>query len=276
MVTKYEQIRFLSEALFRRLTGVHKATFEHMKAVLSEQIAKNKKVLGRPSRLSEADQVLMMLEYNREYRTYFHIAQSYQVSEATAFRLITRAENLLLQSGEFSLPGKKALLQSSISYQVVLVDATETRIERPPKKQRRYYSAKKKQHHLKTQMIVDKKSGKIICTHFAKGAVHDFQLFKCSQLKLPTPILLLADSGYQGIKKLIPQAHTPKKASKHYPLTRQDQQQNRALSSQRIKIENVFGFLKRFKIFATKYRNRRKRFGLRFNLFAAIANYDTI
>jgi hypothetical protein len=112
---------------------VHKTTFEYMKAVLSEQITKSKKVRGRPSRLSVADQLLMMLEYNREYRTYFHIAQSYQVSEATAFRLITRAENLLLQSGKFRLPGKKALLQSSLCYQVVLVDATETRIERPQK-----------------------------------------------------------------------------------------------------------------------------------------------
>lgn len=125
-------------------------------------------------------------------------------------------------------------------------------------------------------MVIDKKSGKIICTHFAKGAVHDFQLFKISKLKVPMPITLLADAGYQGIKKIIPQAHTPKKASKHHPLTSQDKQQNRALSIQRSKIENVFGFLKRFKIFATKYRNRRKRFGLRFNLFAAIANYDII
>lgn len=133
MQSKYEQIRFLSEALFRRLTGVHKTTFEHMEAVLNKQITKGKKVLGRPSRLSVADQVLMMLEYNREYRTYFHLAQSYQVSEATAFRLITRAENLLLKSGSFRLPGKKALLPSQISYQVVLVDATETRIERPQK-----------------------------------------------------------------------------------------------------------------------------------------------
>jgi transposase len=124
-------------------------------------------------------------------------------------------------------------------------------------------------------MVIDKKSGKIICTHFAKGARHDFQLFKASKQKLPTSITLLADSGYPGIKKIIPQAHTPKKASKKHPLTSKDKQQNRALATQRIKIENVFGFLKRFKIFATKYRNRRKRFGLRFNLFAAIANYDS-
>lgn len=114
MLTKYEQIRFLNETLFRRLTGVPKTTFEHMRAVLSEQISQSKKILGRPSHLSVADQLLMMLEYNREYRIYFHIAQSYQVREATAFHLITRAENLLLKSRKFRLPGKKALLQSQI------------------------------------------------------------------------------------------------------------------------------------------------------------------
>lgn len=124
-------------------------------------------------------------------------------------------------------------------------------------------------------MVLDKKSGKIICTHFAKGAVHDFKLFKTSKLKIPTPVTVLADSGYQGIKKLISQAHTPKKSSKHHPLTLTDKQQNQVLSTQRIRIEHVFGFLKRFKVFATKYRNRGKRFGLRFNLFAAIANHDT-
>ena len=104
-----------------------------MLAVLSQQITQTKKVEGRPSRLSVADQLLMMLEYNREYRTYFHIAQSYLVSEATAFRLISRAENYLIKSGKFSLPGKKALLESPINYQILIVDATETKVERPQK-----------------------------------------------------------------------------------------------------------------------------------------------
>jgi hypothetical protein len=133
MKSKYEHHFVLSESDFRRLTGVHKATFEQMLVVLTAQLKQMKKVSGRPSRLSIADQLLMMLEYNREYRTYFHIAQSYQVSEATAFRLISRAENYLIQSGKFSLPGKKALLESQVNYEVFIVDATETKVERPKK-----------------------------------------------------------------------------------------------------------------------------------------------
>jgi hypothetical protein len=133
MQSKYEQHFLLSDSDFRRLTGVHKATFEQMVVVLTAQINQMKKVSGRPSRLSVADQLLMMLEYNREYRTYFHIAQSYLVSEATAFRLISRAENYLIKSGKFSLPGKKALFESEINYEILIVDATETKVERPKK-----------------------------------------------------------------------------------------------------------------------------------------------
>lgn len=70
-------------------------------------------------------------------------------------------------------------------------------------------------------------------------------------------------------------AEIPRKNSKLKPLSKVDKLNNKELSQKRIKIENVFGFLKRFKVFSTKYRNRGKRFGLRFNLFAAIINFDT-
>jgi transposase len=85
----------------------------------------------------------------------------------------------------------------------------------------------------------------------------------------------LAASGYQGIQKIHKKAEIPKKKSKLMPLSDVDKLKNKELSQKRTKIENVFGFLKRFKVFSTKYRNRGKRFGLRFNLFAAIINLDS-
>jgi Helix-turn-helix of DDE superfamily endonuclease len=132
-MAKYDTIKLLADSNFRRLTGVKRVTFETMLSVLTTEIERNKRIKGRPSVLTVADQLLMMLEYNREYRTYFHISQSYQVSEPTAYRLISRAENLLIKSGKFSLTGKKALLYSEIDYAVVIVDATEIKVERPPK-----------------------------------------------------------------------------------------------------------------------------------------------
>lgn len=66
----------------------------------------------------------------------------------------------------------------------------------------------------------------------------------------------------------------PKKKSKNNPLTKRDKRMNRALSSDRVPNEHVIGRIKRFKIVSDKYRNRRKRFGLRFNLIAGICNYE--
>ena len=82
----------------------------------------------------------------------------------------------------------------------------------------------------------------------------------------------LADSGYQGLDKLFAQVQTPKKKSKKHPLTDQERADNRGLSSQRIRCEHIIGRLKVFKILAERYRNRRKRFGLRVNLIAALCN----
>ena len=132
-MAKYDTVKALTDTNFRRLTGVKRITFETMLSVLTTEIEQNKRIKGRPSVLTVADQLLMMLEYNREYRTYFHISHSYRVSEPTAFRLISRAENLLIKSGKFSLVGKKALLDSEIDYEIVIVDATESKIERPKK-----------------------------------------------------------------------------------------------------------------------------------------------
>lgn len=84
----------------------------------------------------------------------------------------------------------------------------------------------------------------------------------------------VTDTGYVGIKKICANSILPKKASKHHPLTKQDKEENRKISSQRVLNENVIGMLKRFKIISDRYRNRRKRFGLRFNLIAGIYNYE--
>ena len=123
-------------------------------------------------------------------------------------------------------------------------------------------------------MVVNKRNGRIVCTAFAHGKTHDFRLFKESQTRLLSKIKSVTDSGYLGIRKLHANATIPKKRSRKNPLTRQDKAASRAISSERVLNENVIGSLKRFKIIADTYRNRRKRFGLRFNLIAGIHNYE--
>jgi hypothetical protein len=88
---------------------------------------------GRSHHLSLEDRLLMALEYLREYRTYFHVGQSYGVSESAAYRNIRWVEDTLIADGTFSLPGRKALLSNDMSYEVVVIDGTESPIERPKK-----------------------------------------------------------------------------------------------------------------------------------------------
>ena len=115
---------------------------------------------------------------------------------------------------------------------------------------------------------------KIIATAFATGSTHDFCLFKESDLSIDEYIRCLGDSGYQGLMKIHANSKTPHKKSKHHPLTAEQKQENRALASQRIYVEHVIGKLKVFRILSERYRNRRKRFSLRFNLIAAIYNLE--
>ncbi len=114
---------------FQRLTGVKPQVFEKMLEVVQRQV----RSFGRPCKLCLADQLLLTLMYWREYRTMFHTAQTYGVSEPTVHRTIGKIERALMASGQFRLPGKKALLAPEMQWQVVLVDATETPLERPQK-----------------------------------------------------------------------------------------------------------------------------------------------
>lgn len=127
---------------------------------------------------------------------------------------------------------------------------------------------------MKSQIIVDKVSKKVICTNFSPGKKHDFRIYKESKVKVLAEIEMKVDSGYQGLQKIHSNTSLPIKKTKKKPLMPVDKLFNKNLSSVRVLCENVIGMLKRFKIIADKYRNRRKRFGLRFNLISGIYNIE--
>lgn len=130
---KFTKINHLNNEEFRRLTGIKRKTFDKMIEILNaaEKIKKGRG--GKPNKVSMEDRLLMALEYLREYRTYFHISQSYGISESACFRNIRWIEDVLIKSKEFRLPGRKALLKSDNEFEVILIDATESPIERPKK-----------------------------------------------------------------------------------------------------------------------------------------------
>lgn len=114
----------------------------------------------------------------------------------------------------------------------------------------------------------------MICTSFSNGKRHDFRLFKESKVLIHKNIKVFADTGFQGINKLHQNSDIPKKKTKKHPLSKSEKANNRRISRQRASNEHSIGFIKRFKIVSERYRNRRRRFSLRFNLISGICNFD--
>lgn len=105
----YENIKTLSPAHFKRYCGVKPETFRRMCEVVRAELKRTQKKPGRPPKLAIEDQVLLTLEYWREYPTQFHMARRWGLSEPTIWRIITRVEDILKRCADFRLPGKETV-----------------------------------------------------------------------------------------------------------------------------------------------------------------------
>lgn len=277
---RWKKIKNMHYDQFRRVVGVKKVTFKKLTELLLPKWCRRRKSGGAKPRLGLEDQLLLALSYWRNYGTYLETGTKFGVSETAAWYICRWIEDNLKNEKILHLPGKKALLVGD--YETVILDVTECPIERPKRKkfgsrknrQKRYYSGKKKRHTIKQQICVDVKSKKIISSAYACGKTHDFKIYKKSKNYVNPTTKVQADSGYQGIQKIHPNSELPKKRLKKNPLTKEDKKRNQEISSQRVLVENVFAFLKKFKIISQKYRNRRKRFGLRFNIICGVFNLE--
>ena len=136
---RHEEIKNRKLAGFQRLTGVKPQVFEQMLQAVQGQI----RSFGRPCKLCLSNQLRLTLMYWREYRTMFHIAQTYGICEPTVHRTIGKIERALMASGQFRLPGRKTLLDSEMQWRLTLLDATETPVERPQKNKRGIIAARR-------------------------------------------------------------------------------------------------------------------------------------
>ena len=121
---------------------------------------------------------------------------------------------------------------------------------------------------------MDTKSRRILSVRVGKGRRHDFHLWKKSRVRVHPQVQLACDTGYQGIQKFHANCLKPAKATKKHPLTKEQKRGNAAINSTRVVVEHAIRRLKVFRILGERYRNRRKRFGLRLNLIAAITNLE--
>lgn len=139
----WKKARYLTDSQFKRLYGVSLVVFAKMRAVVAEGLSGQRN--RRPPLLGIEDKLLLTLSYYREYRPYFQTGKSFEVSEATAYRTVKAIESLLSADPTFQLKGrvrKEEATGEPIAR--VLLDATETPIERPKRGQKAHYSGKKK------------------------------------------------------------------------------------------------------------------------------------
>jgi hypothetical protein len=151
-MSRYEQLQKRKPKDFKRLIGVKRETFEAMIEVFRDYETDRKKSMGVGGRksLCPEDKVLLMLSYYREYRTLEHIGFDYGVSESTASRVVREVEDVLIKSGKFSLPGKKALYNDGVELEFVVIDATEVPVQRPKKAAKILFRKEKTTHSERT------------------------------------------------------------------------------------------------------------------------------
>ena len=256
---------------FNSLFGVSVSQFEEI--LLKTTPAWNKRVLskykrpGRPYDHPLEDMILMLLLYYRSYITQEFVGYLFDLDKSRVCRIIQKLEPIL--ATVMAISKRKHLSKKDV--ECLIIDATEQPIERPKKGQKPFYSGKKKRHTIKTEIRINPK-GRIV--HVSKpkpGSVHDFELHK-TEPPIPKNTRAFVDSGYQGLDKLHPEIELPFKASKKKPLDEEEKEYNTALSRIRVKVENIIGDLKTFRILSDRYRNKCKRYNVKFNIIAGIVN----
>lgn len=270
MSLRYTKIR-KNPKTFQRLFGLSVDQFEIILQKVAPKwestVISSYKRPGRDYKLDLSDMLLMLLLYYRSYVTQIFVGYMFGIDDSRVCRIIRRLEPIL--ASVMAIQKHKKLSKEEIEN--LIIDATEQPIERPKRRQKPYYSGKKKRHTLKTEIRVTRQ-GRIV--HVSKthpGSVHDFRVFK-GEKRPPKESRLFVDSGYQGIADIHQNADFPYKASKNKPLNAEEKEYNTALSRFRIVVEHIFGDIKTFKIMADRYRNKRKRYAVKFNIIAGIVN----
>lgn len=249
-----EKLSKLSYSKFVRLLGVGRVIFNLMGQVVQKEIDKkhlNKK--GRKSKYGAREMVIIFLLYIKRYNAMEDYAFEWNVSKSVICEYIHFVLNVLLKDKNFTLMGGKSTRKDNSENR--LLDVTEVRIERPKYNQKGKYSGKKKYHTMKIQIIKGTETGFIYEIQIGLGAEHDFHLFKRTFEGTPKNVTYTVDLGYLGINKVHSNSKIPKKKSKKHPLTEEDIKYNKELGADRIFIEHTNGWIKRFKILGSRFRN---------------------
>lgn len=237
------------------------------------------------------DKLLLVLVFLRTYPTYEFLGLLFGLHLSNADRLLRRILPILRDATEkpFTLPkprkGRKrmnSLEEFFVQFpdlKDLVVDATEQATRRPKEaaEQRRHFSGKRKRHTLKTQLLVSRRTGRILhVSETVPGSIHDKTLLEQSEVltRLPRGALVRGDLGYLGIARDHPRLdiRLPRRKWRGRPRRMADIRRNRTLARQRIVVEHTIRRCKIFRVLADVYRQARERYNLTFQVVAGLAN----
>lgn len=273
-LTKYSEERLLKLGAkkFKRLIGIDKKAVDKAVDVIKQERIKRHKKGGKPNAFTCYESVIILLLYLKRYDAMEDMAYDYDVSKSVICTTIHQTIEDLLNDKNFTLFGADYVKNDNSEDRQI--DVTEIRIERPKYNQRDKYSGKKKYHTMKIQIIKGVDTGFIYEIQIGLGAEHDFHLFKRTFKGSPEKVYFEVDLGYVGIDKIHKKSLIPMKNSKKHKLTKDEKELNKLIAADRIFIEHTNGWIKRFKILATKFRNRLIYFAPISVLICAFYNFD--
>ena len=302
----YYQKIFKKAQLFSRFTGLSLSEFgelsQELKPLwdkaeedrLSRDDRKRRIGGGRGYKLEsfESKLSLILISY-KLYLTYDVLSFIFGLDQGNISKLVDKLEPVLAQSHILKLSrieikrdrdkkisSVEELLKFYPEMKELVADATEQQIARPKDKRnkKKYYSGKKKRHTIKTQLLIELHSGKIldISSPFP-GRVHDYTIFKETKLsdKIPPDSPLYLDKGYDGATKDFPDHHIiiPKKANRWHKLSKKDRLENRKIGRKRIKVEHAILKCKQFKMLSYIFRHPLQNYGRKFRIIAGLVNF---
>ena len=277
------------------LTGVNVAEFQSLVSLFTS-VYKEEKIKANPKRvrkygggriggLKTVDEKLFFtLMYLKTYPT-FNVASFFTgINRSNSYRAI----KFLLPALEITL-GRQLVLPRRQIHSVeeflllfpevkdVFLDGTDRRVQRPKnkKKQNKLYSGKRKATTRKNIVVSDEKRRILYLSPTKSGRRHDKRLGdKMGLSNLPFEVSAWVDTGFQGLQKNHPNTQIPRKRSRDKPLSEEDKENNRLISSFRVTVEHAIAGMKRLRSTTDVYRNKRANFDDTLNLLSAgIWNY---
>ncbi|NJL53229.1 MAG: transposase, partial [Hydrococcus sp. SU_1_0] len=270
------------DRLVRAMTGLNRKAFEDLLPSFAVEYERVNSTLTKPrqrargggakAKLENAQEKLFyILFYFKCYPTFDLAGVIFDLDRSQTHRWMHRLQPILQETlgKEMVLPVRKLRsIEEFIAYfpevKEVIIDGTERPIQRPSNldKQKQNYSGKKRRHTRKHLAGVCPNKQVLVLTHSREGKLHDQRFHDEEDIigGIPDEIMVLLDSGFQGVQKDYDNLKLPHKKPRGGKLTDEQKQENRLLSSRRVICEKAFSGVKRYNAVAQVYRNRLSNF----------------